>query len=107
MDAFRCGNCDYESITFKYYCPTCSHAGGLQKFSTVDEGEVYSYTTIHVAPPQFADEAPYQVVLVQLTDKLKVTGWMKEKVEIGDRVKLKELKDGRYVFEPVEVLGRI
>lgn len=106
MDAYRCGNCEYESITYKYYCPKCSQTG-LEKFTTVDEGEVYSYTTIHVAPPQFSNEAPYQVVLVQLTEKLRVTGWMKEKVNIGDQVKLKELKDGRYVFEPVEVFDRI
>lgn len=36
-------------------------------------GTVYTETIVHAAPAAFADEAPYQVVIVELKDGGKVT----------------------------------
>lgn len=98
MNAFKCNECEYESITTKFYCPKC-HYSKFDKFDIPEDGKVYSYTTIHIAPPEFADLAPYHVVLVQLTDKLKVTGFMKQVPKIGDKVMFKELHNGAFIFE--------
>ena len=64
-----------------------------------DEGEVYSYTTIHFGPLEFAEYEPYQVVLVKLTERLKVTGFSTDLVDIGQKVKLKEIKNNALIFE--------
>ncbi|MFD2044583.1 Zn-ribbon domain-containing OB-fold protein [Ornithinibacillus salinisoli] len=100
MKAYKCSECGYKSITKKYYCPEC-RATAYEIVDVSGDGTVYSYTTIHIAPPEFADLAPYQVVLIELSNKLKVTGFMKDKVNIGDKVTIKEIKDSTYVFEKV------
>ncbi|MBC5635761.1 OB-fold domain-containing protein [Ornithinibacillus sp. BX22] len=100
MEAYKCKKCGYESITSKYYCPTC-RSSEFEKVDVPNSGTVYSYTTIHIAPPEYVDLAPYQVVLVELTEKLKVTGFMKERVKIGDQVMFKDVKDSAYMFERV------
>lgn len=98
MQAYQCSNCDFQSIKKEYYCPKCRS----QEFSSItvsDVGTVYSYTTIHTPPPEFADFAPYHVVLIQMTDNLKVTGLMMERVEIGDNVAFQQVKDKAFMFE--------
>ncbi|GAA0610107.1 hypothetical protein GCM10009001_29290 [Virgibacillus siamensis] len=98
MEAFKCKNCGYETITSSFYCPKC-HTSEFDKIDITESGKVYSFTTIYVAPPEFAHFVPYQVVLVQLTDKIRLTTFMKELVEIGDKVSFKEIQNGAYVFE--------
>lgn len=51
------------------------------------KGTVYTETVVHAAPAAFADEAPYQVAIVQLEDGRKTTARIVgERVVIGDRV---------------------
>ncbi|GEL78585.1 Zn-ribbon domain-containing OB-fold protein [Tenuibacillus multivorans] len=100
MQAYQCRHCGYESLTTKYYCPKCRHTE-FSKVNINETGDIYSYTTIHIAPPKFAEHAPYHVVLVQMTDRLRVTGYMNQDVNIGDRVRFKEFSEGAYVFEKV------
>ncbi|WP_156857915.1 Zn-ribbon domain-containing OB-fold protein [Oceanobacillus sp. AG] len=98
MQVYQCSNCDFKSIKEEYYCPTCRS----QEFHSVtvsNYGTVYSHTTIHTAPPEFAGLAPYHVVLIRMADNLKVTGLMTEPVEIGDQVKLQHIKDEAFVFD--------
>jgi uncharacterized OB-fold protein len=62
-------------------------------------GVVYTETQVHIAPPQFAAEAPYQVAIVTLEDGARVTARIAgERVAIGDRVILAETKDGVSFF---------
>lgn len=98
MEVYQCRNCEYQNLTMKYFCPKCRETE-FSKVNVNNNGEVYSYTTIHVAPPKYAQYAPYQVVLVQLNDQLKVTGFMEEEVNIGDQVTYKEFREGAYIFE--------
>jgi uncharacterized OB-fold protein len=54
-------------------------------------GVVYTETVVHAAPAAFAEEAPYQVAIVQLEDGTKTTARiLGERVRIGDSV----VKDG-------------
>lgn len=82
------------------FCPRCRQQVFKEK-DVPNIGEVYSLTTIRVAPPEFAGFAPYQVALVSLTDKLKITAFIQEDIAIGDRVILKEVREKAFVFEPV------
>ncbi|MDQ0158123.1 Zn-ribbon domain-containing OB-fold protein [Alkalibacillus salilacus] len=97
MIAYQCINCGFQSVTKKYYCPECK-GSKYEEVNVSDEGEVFSYTTIHIPPEEFTKYAPYQVVLVQLEDKLRVTGFMEVPVAIGDKVTFKEIREGAYVF---------
>lgn len=83
------------------FCPRCS-SQQFEEIQVSDYGEVYSYTTIRVAPSEFIDVAPYQVALVQLTEQIKVTAFLKETVQIGDHVQFKEIKNKAIIFERVE-----
>ena len=65
MKIYQCG--EYESITKKYFCPECGSKDFVEK-EVSDHGTVYSFTKIHIAPPEFADIAPYNVVLVDLDE---------------------------------------
>jgi uncharacterized OB-fold protein len=50
-------------------------------------GIVYTETVVHAAPAAFAEEAPYQVAIVQFEDGTKTTARiLGERVQIGDRV---------------------
>ncbi|WP_017186357.1 Zn-ribbon domain-containing OB-fold protein [Alkalibacillus haloalkaliphilus] len=98
MDAFRCNECGYETLSEKYYCPKCRNSS-FSRLEIEGNGQVYSFTTIHIAPPKFAEKAPYQVVLVQLTERLRVTGYMDEAINIGDSVSFKEIQEGAYIFQ--------
>lgn len=97
MTGYQCVNCEYSSITETVFCPQCGHKG-LNVIQVPTKGKVYSYTTIHVAPPEFISLAPYQVALVELTDHLKVTAFLEEDIKIGDEVFLKEIKNQKYIF---------
>lgn len=79
------------------FCPRCGNRG-LEKIEVPTEGKVYSYTKIHVAPPEYADLAPYHVVLVQLTDNLRVTAYVQENVQIGETIRFKEVRDKAFIF---------
>ncbi|WP_018922957.1 Zn-ribbon domain-containing OB-fold protein [Salsuginibacillus kocurii] len=64
------------------------------------QGIVYSHTTIHAAPANFADEAPYTVVLVEHPSGLRFTGRLKDGMaDSGDTVVLSELKEDAYWFK--------
>ena len=56
---------------------------------------VYTETVVHLAPPAFAADAPYQVVIVTLDDRTRVTGRVEgERLQIGDTVIAAEPREG-------------
>lgn len=99
MKVYEC--CGVESVTKKVYCSTCRQE--IKKEQEVpDEGTVYSFTVIHIAPAEFAHLAPYTVALVQLKDSTaKLTVRIQESVQIGDLVQLDEIIDGTYIYQKV------
>lgn len=95
-----CTNCDNILYESKYHCPTC-YSDDLKMTEIDGRGKVYSYTKIHAAPKQFANQAPYYIILVDLDNGLKVTGrFNSELVQIGEAVVLDEIKDKAYYFKP-------
>lgn len=66
-------------------------------------GTVYTETVVHIAPPQFAANAPYQVAIVALEDGTRVTARIDGgRVAIGDRVEAAGTRDGVPFFRKTE-----
>jgi uncharacterized OB-fold protein len=58
-------------------------------------GVVYTETVVHMAPPAFEKDVPYQVAIVSLDTGERVTGRIEgERVSIDDRVALVDTRDG-------------
>ncbi|MDT7891451.1 MAG: Zn-ribbon domain-containing OB-fold protein [Thermoproteota archaeon] len=88
--ASMCMNCGKLSLPPRKICPSCfSNKLTWKKIS--NEGEIESFTIIHVAPKSFGDEVPYAVCLIRLKDNVKILARMKEnlnEIKIGQKVKI-------------------
>jgi len=99
MKIYSC--CGNESVTKKYFCPECGGSEFEEK-EVSDSGTIYSFTKIHVAPTEFAELAPYNVVLVDLDEAdCKVTARMLNDVSIGDHVTLDRIENGAYIYRTI------
>ena len=86
-----CPHCDEKIFPPRDVCPNCGEeAKTLYTFS--GKGEVYSYTTIYDAPEGYAENAPYTVALVKLSEGPLVTAQLtdvdNDKVQIGMPVEM-------------------
>lgn len=82
----ECQECGHVTAAPKAACVRC---GGREN-ETVElptTGEVYTSTTVHVAPVPFDDDAPYDVALVDLGDA-RLMAHIEADVEIGETVEL-------------------
>jgi uncharacterized OB-fold protein len=63
---------------------------------------VYTETTVHLAAPAFAAEAPYQVVIITRDDNTRVTGRVEgPEIKIGDEVVEAFVREGVPFFRKV------
>ena len=66
-------------------------------------GTVYTETVLHMAPPAFEKDVPYQVAIVALDNGDRVTGRVEgARVSIDDRVELTATRDGVAFFRKSE-----
>jgi uncharacterized OB-fold protein len=66
-------------------------------------GVVYTETVVHMAPPAFEKDVPYQVAIVSLESGERVTGRIEgARVSIDDRVALIDTRDGVPFFRKSE-----
>ena len=66
-------------------------------------GVVYTETVVHLAPPAFEKDVPYQVAIVSLDTGERVTGRIEgARASIDDRVALVETRDGVPFFRKSE-----
>jgi uncharacterized protein len=97
----NCTACGYTALPPKYMCPKCRN-DQLDSSEISGRGQVYSYTTIHVATEQFAGQVPYHLLLVQLENSLRLTARLLEGTpSIGSKVELARHEDEIYWFLPV------
>ncbi|KOS63790.1 OB-fold domain-containing protein [Lysinibacillus sp. FJAT-14222] len=97
MKVYEC--CGVESVRKKVYCSTCRQEIKNER-EVPDEGTVYSYSVIHIAPAEYTHLAPYTVALVQLKNSTaKLTVRIHENVQIGDFVQLDQIVDGTYIYQ--------
>lgn len=69
----RCADCGRLDTPGRIVCSGCLSAR-LEPQDTPGEGAIVSFTTIRRAPSRFRDEAPYDVVVVDLDGGVRVTG---------------------------------
>lgn len=83
----KCGACDAAIFYPRSICPACG-APDPDWAVSAGAGTVYACSTVHRAPPAFADKAPYTVLLVDLDEGFRMMGGLvgDGDVAIGDRV---------------------
>jgi len=91
FEAVKCKKCGKVSFPPRLVCHGCG-AKDFDKIRLSDKGKIVTFTTIRVAPTQFASEAPYSVAIVELNDGARITTQVvdckPEDLEIGKSVKL-------------------
>ena len=91
----RCEKCSAEVFPPRGVCPNCK-SGAMRDHAFSGQGEVYSFSNIHVAPHGFEKFAPYQVALIRLTEGPLITAQLTD-VDAADV----------YVGMPVEMVTRV
>jgi uncharacterized OB-fold protein len=67
-----CEHCNAKLFPPRDICPECGEeAKTLFQFS--GKGEVYSYTTVYEAPEGYAEQAPYTLAMVKLSEGPLIT----------------------------------
>jgi uncharacterized OB-fold protein len=70
--AYRCGDCGMVIAPPSGACYGCG--GNKMEWADVSgNGKLVSFTVIHIAPPEFTDEAPYIVSIVELEEGTRIT----------------------------------
>lgn len=85
-------------------CPICGRSD-LEPHEIAGEGRVIVWTTIHVPPTRYADEAPYTVAIVELEGGLRTMGRLTGDAgrELGAHVRLRRVDPERGpMFEAAE-----
>jgi len=90
LEGAQCKKCGKISFPPRLICAACgSREFGTAKLS--DTGKIVSYTTIRVAPSDFAKQIPYNIAIVESDNGVRVTAQVvdckPEDIEIGKRVK--------------------
>ena len=112
--AGKCKQCGKTHLPPRPMCDNCLS----QEFSWIEipkEGRLLTFTTIHIAPKKFQNQAPYSVGIVEFKGKTKLSGMIKNipenKLKIGMNLKIicdiNETSDSwpqwpRYYFKKLE-----
>lgn len=88
----KCKKCGKVMVPPKSLCDACM-ARDIEWVQLKGDGEVVSFTIIHVPPTQLASAAPYAVAIVKLDEGPKMPGIVKgvtqpQQLKIGMRVKI-------------------
>ena len=87
--ALECTECKRLFMPPRYLCPECGRSS-LKEVPLSGKGQVYTYTTIRVAPVAFEQQIPYDVALIKLEEDLNITARLVaeegKEVELGTPV---------------------
>lgn len=90
-EAAECAKCGKIFFPPRLVCSGC-WGRVFNKVTLPLDGTIETFTVIRVAPSGFADEAPYAVGIMKLTNGVKVTAQIvdcaPEEIAIGDPVRL-------------------
>ncbi len=98
-EAARCRGCARMHFPPR---PSCDHCGGrdFEVVPLATTGKVLTHTVIHLAPPAFAGDAPYVLVIVELDDTTRLMVQMADvapaDVSTGMRIRLEFRRIRRY-----------
>ncbi len=114
LEASKCTGCGLVAFPRRLVCPQCGQRE-FETFRLKGEGELLTYTIIHVGPSAFVDDTPYALGIVKMDDGVNITAQISDidldKIEVGSRYKIEFRKiqsDGHsgihaygYKFVPV------
>jgi len=90
LEAAKCNQCGKEFFPPRLICSGC----GAKEFETTklgNTGKIVTFTTIRVAPDNFATQVPYNVAIVETDNGVRVTTQVvdckPEVLKIGQKVK--------------------
>jgi uncharacterized OB-fold protein len=91
LEAGKCNNCGKIFFPARLICNNCKG----REFTTINlspEGEIVTYTIIHVAPKDFSIQTPYAVGIIELKEKVRILAQIVDcnldELEIGKKVKV-------------------
>jgi len=64
LEGVRCGRCGKVVFPARSICPDC-RGEALEPIALTRHGKVITSTVIHVAPDEFATEAPYAMAIIE------------------------------------------
>ena len=89
LKLLQCNDCGRLYVPPKYLCTDCD-TSDISEVPSRGQGEVYSYTIIHMTFEEFAAEAPYAFGEMKLEEGLVVPGRFtnegEKTLEIGAKV---------------------
>ncbi|MEJ2272904.1 MAG: Zn-ribbon domain-containing OB-fold protein [Candidatus Bathyarchaeota archaeon] len=97
----KCGRLNFPPVAD---CGSC----GSSKANWIElngEGEIITFTEVHVKPASFCNESNYIITIAKLKEGVNVLAWLtgikREKVKVGMKVKLvtKVFPDKRIAYE--------
>jgi uncharacterized protein len=98
----QCKKCLSMGFAPIYVCRNCGSID-LQDARTPGIGNIYTHTTIRIAPDAFRDQVPYDICIVELKPDLRVTARVKVseagRLKIGDRVVYEKIDENGYWFK--------
>jgi len=109
--AYKCVDCGMVIAPPSGSCYGCGSS--KMDWTTVSgKGKLVSFTVIHIAPDEFADEVPYYIAIVELAEGTRVSARLlgydplkPEDVKLGSDVKMEyeTIESGRkyLAFRPV------
>lgn len=68
----HCKKCGQNYFPAREICPRCFAEGEMEKIRISNQGKLYSYSIVHVAPKQFSP--PYAVGYVDFPEGVRVLG---------------------------------
>jgi uncharacterized OB-fold protein len=91
LEAAKCSGCGKISFPPRSRCPKCGKTE-FEKEILPDEGTVVTFAVVHVAPPQFSEQTPYAVGIVELENGVRITTQIVDcppsEMKIGQKVKI-------------------
>ena len=109
--AYKCVDCGMVIAPPSGSCYGCG-SSKMEWTEVSGKGKLVSFTVIHIAPDEFAEEAPYYIAIVELDEETRVSARLlgydplkPEEVKLGSDVKLEYeiIESGRkyLAFRPV------
>jgi len=114
--AAKCKQCGKLFLPPRPMCTNC-YSKDLEWTQLKGEGQLLTYTVIHVSPKQFQDMIPYAVGIVKLTEGLQLPGMIRniepDKIRVGMKLKVdfdtalpsEWPQWPRYYFKPSETVS--
>jgi uncharacterized OB-fold protein len=88
----QCSSCKKIFFPPRESCPFCRRKsmGKMKNVKLSGKGKVITYSIIHVAPEQFAGQAPYPIAIIELDEGPRITSQIVDcgpnDIKIGMRV---------------------